>query len=234
MPWNITTSIQSSRLGSSAAQAFRFGSVGGVSDHQDAMGQLAGLGRSRNRLTSSSPLAGRGFPFDLGNLPIPGDEGNLGDLDLDLYLQSELDPDRHTVSAEGSGAIAKPHAGAIESPQKRLAASGLDQESQNFLEFLNMKTEPGPADAADEDEQSIGQEGIDDAPRLCDSKTAFSALLPPRKTSRVVATHALMHVLTLATKGFLTVGQEPYVDESCEELGTQYRYGEIFLRLPEV
>lgn len=234
MPWNITASIQSSRLGSSAAQAFRFGSVGGVSDHQDAMEQLAGLGRSRNRLTSSSPLAGRGLPFDLGNLPIPGEEGNLGDLDLDLYLQSELDPDRHTVSAEGSGAIAKPHAGAIHSPQKRLAASGLDQESQNFLEFLNMKTEPGPADAADEDEQSVGQEGIDDAPRLCDSMTAFSALLPPRKTSRVVATHALMHVLTLATKGFLTVGQEPYVDESSEELGTQYRYGEIFLRLPEV
>lgn len=235
MPWNITASIQSSRHGSSA-QPFRgFGSVDNLSSRglsdQDAMG----LGLSRSRLTSASPLAGRGFPFDMDNLTMPDHGDELGELDLDFYLQSELDPDRHTVSAEaeGSGMISTPQK--ARGPQKQMIESGLDQESLNFLEFLHAKVEPdsGPVDKNDnliEPESDASSDGI---PRL-PSKTdfPFSNLLPPKKTSRVVATHALMHVLTLATKGILTVRQEPFVvDESSEEFGPEYRGGEIFLRL---
>lgn len=239
MPWNITASIQSSGHGSSAALPFRgFGSVGGLSSHGlsdpvNAMGQIARLGELGSRLTTASPLTGRGYRFDLDNVPFPGYEGELGDLDLDLYLQSELDPDRHAVSAEGSGAIPMPRAGSSQSPQRRLFASGLDQESQNFLDFLNKKTEADSADAADDNERSAGQKVTNETPRRHDSETVFSTLLPPQETSRVVATHALMHVLTLATKGFLTVHQAPYVNERSGDLGAEYRYGEIFLRLSE-
>ncbi|RJE26358.1 Rad21 Rec8 [Aspergillus sclerotialis] len=243
MPWNITASIQSSRHGSSAAPAFRgLGSIGGElssgSRPQDAMA-LAGLIRSRNRLTSASPLAGRGFPFDMENLHIAGNEGDLelGDFDLDLYLQSELDPERHTVSAsaEGSAAVSLRRAGGLrklDARERKILTSNLDQESLNFLEFLNPKTGALPADAASKDGET--QEVTGDIPHgdaTLSSEIAFSTLLPPEKTSRVVATNALMHVLTLATKGLLTVRQEPYIDESTKEYGTQYRYGEIFMHL---
>ena len=243
MPWNITASIQSSRHGSSAAPGFRgLGSIGGElssgSRPKDAMA-LASLNRYRSRLTSASPLAGRGFPFDMDNLDIAGNEGDLelGDFDLDLYLQSELDPDRHAVSssAEGSAAASLPRAGGLvklDAKERKLLTSNLDQESLNFLEFLNSKTEVLPADVADKNAES--QKASKDIPHgdaTGSSEIAFSTLLPPEKTSRVVATNALMHVLTLATKGLLTVYQEPYVDESTEEYGTHYRYGEIFMHL---
>ena len=197
---------------------------------------LAGLIRSRNRLTSASPLAGRGFPFDMENLDI-GNEGDpeLGDFDLDLYLQSELDPERHTVSAsaEGSAAVSLRRArglGKLDARERKLLTSNLDQESLNFLEFLNSKTGALPADAADKDVEAKDTNDIPHGDATESSEIAFSSLLPPEKISRVVATNGLMHVLTLATKGLLTVRQEPYVDESTE-YGTQYRYGEIFMQL---
>lgn len=222
-------------------QAFRgFGSAGDLSSRgpestgsrpQDALMQLAGLGRPRSRLTSASPLAGRGFPFDMENLGSLGNEGGLGDFDLDLYLQSELDPDRHTVSAEGSGAVSMHHAAGtshLAFMQKKMHTANLDQESLNFLEFLNTKAGNVNAGPADEHERDPVAEVAGS------SETAFSTLLPPKETSRAVATNALMHVLTLATKGFLTVRQDPYIDESTEKYGAKYRYGEIFMRLPEM
>lgn len=251
MPWNVTASVQSSRHGSSAAQVFRgFGSAGDLSSRgpesagirpQDAMMQLAGLGRSRSRLTSASPLAGRGFPFDMENLENLGNEGELEDVDLDLYLQNELDMDRRTVSAEGPEAVPMRHAaptGNFASMQKNIRTSNLDQESLNFLEFLNTKTESLAAGAVgDHGRDAEGEERSDDMPHLRvtgSSGIAFSSLLSPQKTSRAVATNALMHVLTLATKGFLTVRQEPYIDETTEEYGAKYRYGEILMHLPEM
>lgn len=238
MPWNVTASIQSSRHGSSAVQAFRgFGSAGDRSSRgpesagsrsQDALMQLAGLGWPRSRLTSASPLAGRGFPFDMQNLEFLDNEGGLGDFDLDLYLQSELDPDRHTVSAEGSGAVSVCRAagtGQLDLMQKKMHAANLDQESLNFLEFLNANTRICDADEHEQDE---------DPYVTGSSETAFSTLLPPEKTSRVVATNALMHVLALVTKGFLSVRQGPYIDESTEKYGAKYCYGEIFMRFPEI
>lgn len=178
------------------------------------------LARSRSRLTSASPLAGRGgFPFDIENL---GAEADI-DLDLDMYLQSELDPDRHTVSADADGGSGTATTAGLSRPgmQRKLLASSLDQESLNFLDFLNSKTQPEPDDGGD-------QHGKQDT---TSEITSFSSLLPPENTSRIVATQALMHVLTLATKGFLGVRQDPYVDESSDEVGARYRYGEIFLRL---
>ncbi|KAJ5557080.1 hypothetical protein N7494_000995 [Penicillium frequentans] len=87
-------------------------------------------------------------------------------------------------------------------------ASQLDQESMNFFDFIQ--------ETMDEDGQG---------------EMAFSDLLPPGKTSRTVATQGLMNVLTLATKGVLSVSQEPYRDTGVENWGTRYDYGEIFMRM---
>jgi meiotic recombination protein REC8 len=96
--------------------------------------------------------------------------------------------------------------------------STLDRESLNFLDFIktNVKSQVGPS-----------WRGSGEKP----SQIAFSAILPPVKTSRAVATQGLMNVLTLATKGVLALYQDPYEDESSARFGTRYWYGEIHLRL---
>ncbi|GES63097.1 Rad21/Rec8 N terminal domain protein [Aspergillus terreus] len=234
MPWNITASVQSSRHGSSAANLFR-----GVGSSSWGMPDSAGLGRPRSRLTSASPLAGRGFPFDvegLDSLAIPGAQGDdidvLGDLDLSQYLQTGLYADDYggerATAPEGGAAGWKGSAALA----KKLENATLDQDSQNFLRFLVDKL-PAAEDNIAEDTNDPFT-GVTPIHALARSKeTSFWDLLPPKDTSRAVATHGLMHILALATKGFLTVRQDAYEDLSNED-GVWYEYGEIFVRLAEV
>ncbi|KAL5363888.1 Rec8 like protein-domain-containing protein [Aspergillus floccosus] len=234
MPWNITASVQSSRHGSSAANRYR-----GVGSSSWGMPDSAGFGRPRSRLTSASPLAGRGFPFDiegLDSLAIPGPEGDeidvLGDFDLDQYLQTGLYADDHGgegVTAPKGGAAKWKGPAALE---RKLENATLDQDSQNFLRFLVEKL-PAAGDGIAEDNNDPFT-GIARIHALAWSQeTSFWDLLPPEETSRAVATHGLMHILALATKGFLMVRQEAYEDLSNED-GVRYEYGQIFVRLAEV
>lgn len=257
MPWNITASIQSSRHGSSAANFFR--SIG-LSD--SASTQLGGLGsRPRSRLTSASPLAGRGFPFDLDALT--GDEGDYdvsGDFDLSHYLQSEADGDGNMMQDDNrdvdidvdidSRTRTRTRARARDTGPPRLTQenvlqSSLDQESVNFLEFmysrLNKQQQPEPepqyGDDGDEDVAMVNTDtGFTTPPprQRAKSMVTFSGLFEPEDTSRAVATHALMHILGLATKGFVEVQQDEYRDLSSGAHGTVYRFGEIHVRLPEI
>ncbi|PYI03454.1 Rad21/Rec8 N terminal domain protein [Aspergillus sclerotiicarbonarius CBS 121057] len=235
MPWNVTASVQSSRQGSSAANIFRgFGSASDFSSHGISD---TGLGRPRSRLTSASPLAGRGFPFDiegLNSLSIPGNEGddmnNLDDFDISQYLHTELDTDNAGVFDETP--INKTGPGRIHAFQSLQAfnddsqKSTLDQESLNFFEYLTTKL----TTATKHNEE--GWAGLQSNAAEEVKTMPFSTLLPPQKTSRIVATQGLMHVLTLATKGILAVHQEAYEDQSSEEHGVRYKYGEIHLCMP--
>ncbi|GFF46437.1 hypothetical protein IFM58399_07796 [Aspergillus lentulus] len=237
MPWNITASVRSSRLGLSATSIFRgFGSISdfsarGMRDSAASVPPLAVPGRARSRLTSASPLAGRGFQYDLEGLAIPGTQEDdvdfIEDVDLAGYLQSELDV--------GTNAEPKDETyGKRAAFRDRLMKSSMDQESLNFLEFINLQLEEPAQGSAEQD--TVHETGADFL-RLDASdgkKVAFSTLLPPETTSRTVATHGLMHILTLATKGFLSVYQEPYEDESTEEYGVRYKFGEIYLRLSDL
>ncbi|PYH91902.1 hypothetical protein BO71DRAFT_358419 [Aspergillus ellipticus CBS 707.79] len=225
MPWNITASIQSSRQGSATNI---FGGLG--SDFSSRGFSDAGFGRPRSRLTSASPLAGRGFPFDiegLNGLSIPGQQGddmNLDDLDLSQYLHTELTAANDGIINENP--LADTYPGGIPSLQAMLddsQKSNLDQESLNFFDFLTTKL--ATVSTKPDSEQ------YDDEVKETKAMT-FTTLLPPQKTSRVVATQALMHVLTLATRGILSVHQEAYEDLSSEEYGVRYEYGEIHIHIP--
>ncbi|KKK15735.1 hypothetical protein AOCH_007120 [Aspergillus ochraceoroseus] len=244
MPWNITASIQSSRHETSAANILRgLGSVGGPSSCgiPESAGSferdvgLAGFRRSRSRLTSASPLAGRGFPFDMdriNSLFSPGNQeedlDRLEGFDLSNYLEPENVMGSNSV-VDGAGASTYTSQVAL---QSGLSQSSMDQESLNFLDFLAAKMDSLKS-AEDVEPHS---DAVTTPPRIAAGKKeiTFSTLLPTQKTSRTVATHGLMHVLALATKGFLSVRQSTYTDQSSEEHGVQYEYGEILIRLPMV
>ncbi|OGM39725.1 Rad21/Rec8 N terminal domain protein [Aspergillus bombycis] len=237
MPWNITASIQSSQHGSSAASGLR--GVAHVSDPSASRGRdptafhLAGRGRSRNRLTSASPLAGRGIPFAaeaFDSLTLPGNDDMdvLNDFDLSQYLQTELLGDGHGHTGDDANASTYNCQLTL---QDRLSKSSLDQESLNFLGFLIKKLEVMPAEYAGE----MDEDGFTNSPSAFNGSKAigFSALLPPAETSPSVATQGLMHILTLATKGFLSVCQEDYEDRSTR-YRIRYEFGEIFLQLSDI
>ncbi|RDW72542.1 Rad21/Rec8 N terminal domain protein [Aspergillus mulundensis] len=230
MPWNITASVQSSRHGAPAANIF--GGLGSVSDFSSrgiaesvaSFGRAASAGPSgigrRNRLTSASPLAGRGFPYDLDNLSIPG---NLDD-DLDKLEGFDLTNYLDDNAAGDSNSTAEPVRPSQRSQQLQnsLTESVMDQEGLNFLDFLATKI----------DSQKPAEESTANASD--NAEITFSTLLPPQKTTAAVATQGLMHILALATKGFLRVRQDAYQDQSSVDEGVRYEYGEIFVRLVEV
>ncbi|KAJ5100623.1 hypothetical protein N7456_006675 [Penicillium angulare] len=200
MPWNITASAQSSRIAR----------LGSLSDLSAKLGEPSLLRNSHSRrLTSASPLAGRGYASERqGSLYLLGDDGlGLGgdffneDLEITRYLEGELAPDNESIQALSRRVSAI-----------QRVAGELDQESLNFFEFIQEKMEV-----------SEGRE----------LEMRFSELLSPESTSRVVATQGLMNVLTLATKGVLRVRQEKYRDGGVEveRFGERYQYGEIFMRM---
>ncbi|KAL5051133.1 hypothetical protein BDW71DRAFT_194209 [Aspergillus fruticulosus] len=230
MPWNITASVQSSRHGAPAANIFGgFGSVSdlssrGMPESVASFGRApsvgpSGLGRARNRLTSASPLAGRGFPYDFDNLSLPGhrddDLDKLEGFDLGNYL------DDNVMGESNSNADAAGLSHRSQELQNSLTESVMDQEGLNFLDFLALKIES----------QKPGEESAEEASA---TEITFSTLLPPQKTSAAVATQGLMHILALATKGFLRVRQDAYQDQSKAGDGVRYEFGEIFVHLAEV
>lgn len=140
MPWNITASAQSSRHGSALGtrragpgQIGRPHSV--VSSGADGVTN-AGLDARRGRLTSASPLAGRGAmrgPMDLaGGMDWPSDQ----DIDLDSLNGIGVgDYDMGDDGPDGK-AGAKPH------------SENLDHQSVNFLTFVQERIGDGTNKAA--------------------------------------------------------------------------------------
>ena len=80
----------------------------------------------------------------------------------------------------------------------------LNQEADNFLEFVKAGITALPANASD-DEDELSREGPSK------SSVSFEQLLPPTQHSKIVAAQALHHLLSLATKSLITVRQDtPY------------------------
>ncbi len=80
----------------------------------------------------------------------------------------------------------------------------LNQEANNFLEFVKAEITALPTLASD-DEDELSRDG----PSL--SAVSFERLLPPTQHSKIVAAQALHHLLALATKSLITVRQDsPY------------------------
>lgn len=123
--------------------------------------------------------------------------------------------------------------------QENVLQSSLDQESVNFLEFMYALLDESQSQPQPEygDEDVTMADFATPPPRETSEEknmVTFSSLFAPKDTSRAVATHAFMHFLGLATKGFVEVRQDAYRDLSSDAYGTVYQFGEIYVRLPDI
>ncbi|KAI9817479.1 MAG: hypothetical protein M1827_001089 [Pycnora praestabilis] len=207
MPWNVSASL--SRQGSSMVQGRGFpGSIGGFPTSAGRPSSLFGaesgsLPRRLSRLTSASPLLGRGRPSGLerlSSLEIPEHD------DEDELLGGRADAGDELALNDfeiyGPGANVDTQTAA----QSQWMKETLNRESFNFLEFLGagVDKERYPADG-DQDELA-GEE-----PRR--GFVLFRELLPPTENTKMVAAQALLHTLALATENLITVNQnEGYGD----------------------
>ncbi|KXS94878.1 hypothetical protein AC578_1501 [Pseudocercospora eumusae] len=161
-PWNSQSGFKESRGGGLLTSA----SFGG--------GPLNLLPPRRgSRLTSASPLLGRGINHDEVNFQLS-----------DIHLSGEDEFELY-----GAAAVVDTQK-AAESQWQRAALTG---ESSNFLEFVQSAID------REEDGMHVG--------------IAFESLLPPANNTRIVAAQALLHVLSLGSKGVLKVEQREQFDE---------------------
>lgn len=163
-----------------------------------------GLGRPGSRFSSASPLARRGLPQDLFG------HDSLSSLSLRDFGDFHDDDIGHLLHGAGSDGFAEPNDNAFES---QITLASLDNNDRNFLTFLKIRVQNSKV--------GKGSPGI--------QKIAFSELLPATSTSRAVATQALLHVLTLATKDVVQVSQgkrckgAPYFIEDLDEIRLSIR-----------
>jgi meiotic recombination protein REC8, fungi type len=169
-------------------------------------GPPSSLSRRGSRLPTVSPLQGRGFQLPLSHrisiLSTPEDRrlattgvGGLGDdaeMD-DLLGAGGVNTDEFTLHS--------PSATVTEAQSPWIAAT-LDSESRNFLDFLDAQIQshhPPPSDPISPTARGNAAPG---------QNALFESLLPPTQHSRIVAAQAFLHILTLATKGLVTVRQD--------------------------
>lgn len=206
MPWNITASAHGSRLASSVARGRGLPSVSGFPTSAGGPSSAARALEGRtSRLTSASPLIGRGRER-LSSLELPG-RGDEEEGEEEGYLGGPYVSEDMPVSE----AYQLPGPAPLVDPQVRDA---LDQDSANFLEFVKAElgAMPPPEDG--------GEEGDGEGFPPSRPFVEFEELLPPRRHTKAVAAQALHHVLALATASLLHVRQ----DEG---------YGPIFLSVVE-
>ena len=224
MPWNITGSIQGSRYGSSAPASLdnrgsyrSAGHPSSISRGYDGEVNLAGSSRVLNqrgsRLMSASPLAGRGSGISGRNnlsLDNGGDEDRdaLSDTNLDNYLGSDDNINNAYDSFQVHGPAAE--VDTQTAAQSQWLASTLDRESLNFLDFLRARVG---------ELKEKNNEDNDESDEKNEREISLSTLLPPEMNTRVVATQAFLHVLTLATKGAVRVSQEGTGDIFIKTMG---------------
>lgn len=155
-------------------------------------GPPSSMDRRASRITSASPLLGRGLErYSSLELLAPEDEDEL----LGGHAGSSSGAtDRFQLYGPAAGVSTQT---AAESQWMRAT---LDRESSNFLEFLKAEIERKMPRVGEEGQESTGI-------HVPQQSVVFEELLPPSQHTKVVAAQALLHVLALATKGLITVQQ---------------------------
>lgn len=199
-PWNVSASVAGSRPGS-VARGFDFpSSAGFTASGRGASsviaaggGQPSSLDRRASRITSASPLLGRGQErySSLEILAHEDEDELLGGHDL----PSSRATDNFQLYGPAAGVSTQT---AAESQWMRAT---LDHESSNFLDFLKAEIERNMPRTGEEDQERTGVI----VPR---QSVVFEEILPPSQHTKVVAAQALHHVLALATKGLIIVHQD--------------------------
>jgi len=204
MPWNLSASIHGSRAGSLARGApfHPPSSIGGfpsasAGQPSSIIPPLPGsLDRRQSRLTSASPLVGRGRDrFSSIDLPIP--EAAAADEIL-------AGADVSSLGAVDDFQLYGPAAGVTtqQAAESQWLRATLDQESNNFLEFVKVEIAAKPLPPAAEEEDELAG--------ATKRSMFFGELLPPERHTKTVAAQGLHHVLALATKGLLRVQQREH------------------------
>lgn len=209
MPWNISASLTSHQRGQSSSIQGRAGVLGS---------QLGSVG---HRLTSASPLIGRGsaLPGDLEQFPQIVDDPMVmyGRDDEDLASGS------HAFGGPGGGVSSSQPGGLDEFEIFGAAAAvdtqtagtsqwvkeALDRESNNFFEYVKNTIGEKLGDELGVEEDLLGAQDYGE------KSVTFEELFVPDNNSRIVAAQAFYHVLCLATKNRVWVQQtieemEPY------------------------
>lgn len=206
MPWNIGTSVRGSHQGSSVSRSRAFHFTGFP---KSGPGRLSYFGLDPNvpsrrvsRLTSASPLVGRGRSsgferYSSLEIAQSEDEEALlgGDASGDQRAVAGLDLPGPSVNDESQMAS-----------ESQQTIEELGRESLNFLDYVRSRIEAG---------QPARDEGDIDLPM--ESATgnfiAFHDLLQPPEDTKIVATQAFYHILALVTRNLVTVEQStPFGD----------------------
>lgn len=197
MPWNPIGSVRGSHRGSSVTGSRGFPSAGFSASGPGRFFDPHLPSRRVSRMTSASPMVGRGGTsgFErLSSVEIAGAEveaallGGQTSEDQEALQEFEL----HGPPADIEGAVA------VETEQNR---ESLDQESVNFLQYLRSGLEAGQPAAATESGTDVP---VETASR---DFVVFEELLQPSETSHMVAAQAFYHTLALATRNLITVEQ---------------------------
>ncbi|KAL9610666.1 MAG: hypothetical protein Q9167_004646 [Letrouitia subvulpina] len=198
MPWNRSASIRDSRQSSITRGHGFVGNVSGLPTSSRGMGSLPPIGRSASldrrasRITSASPLMGRG-PERYSELEVP--QGEYDDL-LGGPSTPVIADDFH-IYGPAAGVSTQTAA------QSQWMRAALDTESNNFLEYLRAEIRSKVIPRVEEEDELAGEVP---EPEFI----SFEELLPPAENTKIVAAQALHHVLALATKGLINVQQREH------------------------
>ncbi|SMR42052.1 unnamed protein product [Zymoseptoria tritici ST99CH_1E4] len=151
--------------------------------------QLNSMGRRGSRLTSASPLIGRGAVGAEGDdfQLLGADDGNditgmTGDEEFELFGPA-AQVDTQTAA------------------QSQWQRATLVGESANFLDFVRSAIED-----LDDSRRRVAEEVGEDGASF--GTIDFEELLPKNSNSNVVAAQGFLHALTLGTRNMLKLGQE--------------------------
>ncbi|KAL9108012.1 MAG: hypothetical protein Q9227_007117 [Pyrenula ochraceoflavens] len=173
MPWNI-----------SAASRSRSSVQPGAVMSSSAVGAPF-LTQPRHRISSASPLVGRGL-HRLSSLELP--PGSDTEIGADFGFEASGPDDPFSLPQLGPGSEQSAFAlepGVGTQQENKWTQAALDVESNNFFQFLIQEAS----------ERRVGE-------------IEFEEMLPPEEYSRVVGAQGFLHVLSLATKGLVRVRQE--------------------------
>nr|OQO28495.1 hypothetical protein B0A51_03307 [Rachicladosporium sp. CCFEE 5018] len=172
-PWNQSAGSQRATglFGANATS-----SIGGM-----PMGPIS---RRGSRLTTASPLLGRGEVAGGEDVLLPDSNPDIGFTGLDDFelFGPAADVDTQTAA------------------QSQWVRTALDGESANFLTFVQ-----AGIDELDEKREELAPDEGEDESMM--GSVDFDQLLPPEKNTYIVAAQALLHVLTLGTKNAIMVKQ---------------------------
>ncbi|CAD6589209.1 MAG: hypothetical protein ASARMPREDX12_003693 [Alectoria sarmentosa] len=198
MPWNISSTI-GSRQGSIVPGRGFASSIGGFPTSAGAPSSLlpvsagpSSLDRRASRITSASPLVNRGRRR-YSSIEVPPGEG-----DDELLGGRHISDDQAHDDFQLYGPAAAVDTQTAE--QSQWMRVTLNQEANNFLDFVKTEIMAFPAHASDDEDELSGD--------LSKSYVSFERLLPPTQHSKIVAAQALHHLLALATKSLINVHQD--------------------------